>query len=166
MKCSWTLGIALVLSSALFIPQTVSADELYKREGGQAFHVRRDCPALNGYPVQKIASAEGLVPCRVCDAQAFSRLQAEQASAAGKKSKDVKPPKTLQEMSGTAYEEDNSSAKPAQNAQVKYPPNWEDSNNRLHVDGQGTFYVNNGQKVYVRDGRSAVNAARAAARRR
>ena len=70
-------------------------------------------------------------------------------------------------MSGTAYdEEDNSSAKPAQNAQVKYPPNWEDSNNRLHVDGQGTFYVNNGQKVYVRDGRGAINAARAAGGRR
>ncbi len=48
MKLFRTLGAALVLGAALLLPQTGDAAEFYKREGGQAFHVRRDCPALDG----------------------------------------------------------------------------------------------------------------------
>ena len=149
MKLSWTLGTALLLGSVLLFPQTADAEELYKREGGQAFHVRRDCPALSGYNVEKITSIEGLAPCRVCDAQAFSQRQAQKAAADKKQSSNTAHVKSLQEMSGTAYEKDNSSEKQPQNAQVVYPPDYWDENNKLHADPNGAFIVNNGQKVYV-----------------
>ena len=154
MKYSWTLGAALVLGVALLLPQTGSAADYYKREGGQAFHVRRNCPALEGYKVETIHNTHGLRPCLTCDAEDARRQQAEMEAAAranANKSKDSQPPKTLQEMSGTAYEKETPN-KPEQNAQVKYPPNWEDSNNRLHADPNGAFVVDNGQKVYVNNG--------------
>ena len=162
MRFSWTLGAALVLGTVLLVPQIGSAEELYKREGGQAFHVRRDCPALNGYTVQEITGTEGLMSCRVCDAQVFSQRQAEKAAADKKQSKKPEHVKSLQELSGTAYEKDNSSEQQPQNAQVVYPPDYWDENNKLHADPNGAFVVNNGQKVYVNGQQHNAGGARAA----
>ncbi|MDO5297078.1 MAG: hypothetical protein Q4F00_10710 [bacterium] len=147
MKSSWPLGLIMILGTVLFLPQPGMAD-LYKREGGRAYHINQNCPTLQGYKVTVVASKEGLIPCRVCDAQEFNKLQNAQTNV-GKMNTSAAPPKTLQEMSGTAYEQPEQKEVPAQNAKVKYPPNWENTNNRLQSDGKGNFYVNNGQKVYI-----------------
>ncbi len=147
MKYSaWFAGAIVVLGTVVLLSQPSCAD-YYKREGGQAFHVRQDCPALQGYKVVSIVSKNGLMPCRVCDAKEFDARQNPKLSFS-RMDPSAKPPKTIQEMSGTAYEYEESAKKPAVSRSVKYPPNWED-NNKLHGDRSGVFYVENGQKVYI-----------------
>ncbi|MBQ7567625.1 hypothetical protein IJT17_02345 [bacterium] len=143
--------VGLVLGSALLFPQVCHA-ELYQREGGTAFHTRRDCPTLKGYKVVTIEHENGLQPCRVCDKLEYDRRQAAEKSAA-----EAAERRKLAEQQAAARP-----APPAptdqpgydQNAAGGYynpPPvnNPDGEESRLHGDGQGVFVVSNGQKIYV-----------------